>query len=140
MRRLLLACLLFAPALAAAQSVAPAPLAGGTTSWLERARQRIALQLPLRVGRPHPQTLAFRQTLSWPLGAARPEAAGLLLSNHPASYHYAIPREAFLTEEAFRLYYLDNPQFMRQRMPAPPLTEVPDLHRPRVHDFNIPIF
>lgn len=107
-------------------AVAPASAQQG---WLAQARQRVGLQLPPQPG--NPAVLVYRQPLRWPLRATQTSVASASVYALQASYHYAIPREAFLTEEAFRRYYLDNPQLVRQRMPAPPLTEVPELHRPQ---------
>jgi hypothetical protein len=103
--------------------------ASAQVAWVQQARLEIGLQLPAY--RANPAVLAYRTPIYWPLGAsAQAPAEGIFVGNEP-EYQYSIPREYFLSEESFRRYYLDNPSGRKPRKSAPPLTDVPTLHRQR---------
>jgi hypothetical protein len=104
-------------------------VADAQVAWVQQSRLEVGLQLPS--SQTNPAVLAYRTPIYWPLGAsAQSPAEGIFVGNEP-EYQYSIPREYFRSEELFRRYYLDNPSGRKPRKSAPPLTDVPTLHRSR---------
>jgi len=120
-------------------SLAATPVAGqllrGSGSWATRSRLQAGLQLP--ASPVNPAVLAYRTPVLWPLGAGEARELPPIYAAREPSYHYAIPRELFTSEQAFRLYYLDHPQLVRERQFAPPLTQIPTLHRGERQGFDL---
>lgn len=103
--------------------------------WVREARFEAGLQLPAYAG--NPSVLAYRIPIVWPLGASASAPVEPIFVGTEQEYQYSIPRHYFLSEEAFRRYYLDNPSRRKSRIAAPPLSDVPTLHRPRnTYDFS----
>jgi hypothetical protein len=103
--------------------------------WVREARFEAGLQLPAYAG--NPSVLAYRTPILWPLGASAAAPVEPIFVGTEPEYQYSIPRHYFRSEEAFRRYYLDNPSRRKSRIAAPPLSDVPTLHRPRnTYDFS----